>query len=327
MSIAGTASSSDQPVPIAHWVAREAAAREAHIEVLDAVTRVESLTDQGILSLTPTVAQEVQWYGFSTEFQLGRYGEAAAREEALESWEGEDHGLELHRLLAIAHMNLEQHGPALANARRALQVMPLRERSGEAGVEVLQLGLAAAFEAGAFADVVTFGEELQGRIEPDREFQFFARLAAGHLALDNPGRALLIAEAVLEADRAGTINAYDNDRPDLYWVAFQASLAVADTDLMELWAGEFAPYVTGDRRRVYFETLSRFRASQGEGVQALANFLELLDTAPGPEVLRGLCDSCPYARHFQGAPGRRYRGALGRTDLPGELCGSPAERG
>ena len=145
------------------------------------------------------------------------------------------------------------------------------------------MGLAAAFEAGAFADVVTFGEELQGRIEPDREFQFFARLAAGHLALDNPGRALLIAEAVLEADRAGTINAYDNDRPDLYWVAFQASLAVADTDLMELWAGEFAPYVTGDRRRVYFETLSRFRASQGEGVQALANFLELLDTAPGPE--------------------------------------------
>ena len=66
-------------------------------------------------------------------------------------------------------------------------------------------------------------------------------------------------------------------------MAFQASLAVADTDLMELWAGEFAPYVTGDRRRVYFETLSRFRASQGEGVQALANFLELLDTAPGPE--------------------------------------------
>ena len=283
VSIAGTVSSSDQPVPIAHWVAREAAARDAHAEVLDAVTRAESLTDQGILSLAQDVAQEVQWYGFSTEFQLGRYGEAAAREEALEGWEGEDHGFELHRLLAIAHMNLEQYGPALANARRALQVMPLRERSGEAGVEVLQLGLAAAFEAGAFEDVVTFGEELQGRIEPDREFQFFARLAAGHLALDNPGRALLIAEAVLEADRAGTINAYDNDRPDLYWVAFQASLAVADTDLMELWAGEFAPYVTGDRRRVYFETLSRFRASQGEGVQALANFLELLDTAPGPE--------------------------------------------
>jgi tetratricopeptide (TPR) repeat protein len=88
---------------------------------------------------------------------------------------------------------------------------------------------------------------------------------------------------VLEADRAGTIVAYDDDRPDLYWVAFQSSLAVEDADLMELWAGEFAPYVTGDRRRLYFETLSRFRASQGEGVQALANFLELLDTSAGPE--------------------------------------------
>ena len=283
VSIAGTASSSDQPIPVAHWVAREAAARDAHAEVLDAVTRAESLTDQGVLSLAPDVAREVEWYGFSTEFQLGRYGEAAAREEALEGWEGEDRGFELHRLLTIAHVNLEQYAPALANARRALQVMPLRDRSEEAGVEVLQLAFAAAFEAGAFEDVVTFGEELQGRIEPDREFQFFARLAAGHLALDNPARALLIAEAVLEADRAGTIAAYDDDRPDLYWVAFQASLAVADADLMELWAGEFAPYVAGDRRRVYFETLSRFRASQGEGVQALANFLELLNTAPGPE--------------------------------------------
>ena len=62
------------------------------------------------------------------------------------------------------------------------------------------MGLAAAFEAGAFEDVVTFGEELQGRIEPDREFQFFARLAAGHLALDNQQRALQIASVVLEAD-------------------------------------------------------------------------------------------------------------------------------
>ena len=200
MSITGTASSSDQPIPVAHRVAREAAARDAPAEVLDAVTRAESLTDQGVLSLAPDVAQEVQWYGFSTEFQLGGYGEAAAREEALEGWVGEDRGFELHRLLAIAHMNLEQYGQALENARRALQVIPLRDRLAEGGVEVLQLGLAAAFEAGAFEDVVTFGEELQGRIAPDREFQFFARLAAGHLALDNPGRALQIAEAVLEAD-------------------------------------------------------------------------------------------------------------------------------
>ena len=282
VSIAGTAGSSDRPIPVVHWVAREAAARDAQAEVLDAVTSAESLTEQGVLSLAPDVAQEVQWYGFSTEFQLGRYGEAAAREEALEGWVGEDRGFELHRLLAIAHSNLEQYGPALANARRALQVIPLRERLGEAGAELLQLGLAAAFEAGAFEDVVTFGEELQGRVEPDREFQFFAQVAAGHLALDNPGRALQIAEAVLESDRAGTIVAYNEDRPDLYWVAFQASLAVADSELMELWAGELAPYVTGDRRRLYFQTLSRFRASQGEGVQALANFLELLDMAPAP---------------------------------------------
>jgi tetratricopeptide (TPR) repeat protein len=283
VSIAGTAGSSDQPIPVAHWVAREAAARDAPADVLDAVTRAESLAGQGVLSLASDVAQEVQWYGFSTEFQLGMYGEAASREEALEGWVGEDRGFELHRLLAIAHANLGQYGPALENARRALQVIPLRDRLGEGGVELLQLGLAAAFEAGVFEDVVTFGDELQGRVEPDREFQFFARLAAGHLALDNPGRALQIAEVVLEADRAGSIIAYDDDRPDLYWVAFQASLAVADTELMELWAGELAPYVTGDRRRAYFDRLSRFRASRGEGVQALANFLELLDMAPGPE--------------------------------------------
>ena len=283
VSITGTASSSDQPIPVAHWVAREAAARDAPAEVLDAVTRAESLTSQGVLSLAPDVAQEVQWYGLSTEFQLGRYGEAAAREEVLEGWVGEDRGFALRRLLAIAHMNLEQYGPALQNARRALQVIPLRDRLAEGGVEVLQLGFAAAFDAGVFEDVVSFGDELQGRVEPDREFQFFARLAAGHLALDNPGRALQIARAVLEADRAGTIVAYDDDRPDLYWVAFQASLALTDTELMELWSGELAPYVTGDRRRLYFETLSSFRASQGEGDQALANFLELLEMAPGPE--------------------------------------------
>jgi len=283
VSIAGTASALDQPIPVAHWVTREAAAGEAYAEVLDAVTRAESLTTQGVLSLAPDVAQEVQWHGFSTEFQLGRYAEAVAREEALEGWEGEDRGFELHRLMATAHSSLDQHGPALANIRRALDVMPARERSAEAGVEVLNLGLAAAFETGAFENVVSFGEELQGRVDPDREFQFFARLAAGHLALDNPQRALQIAMAVLEADRAGRIVAYDEDRPDLYWVAFQASLAIEDADLMEMWAGEFAPYVTGDRRRLYFQTLSLYRASQGEGVQALANFLEMLDTAPGTE--------------------------------------------
>ena len=283
VSIAGSTSSSDQPVPVAHLVVREAAARAAHAEVLDAVTRADALNAQGVLSLAPDVAREVQWYGFSTEFQLRRYEEAVPREEALEGWKGEDRSFELHRRLAIAHANLDQHGAALASARRALQVIPARDRSAKRGLEVLQLGLGAAFEAGAFEDVVTFGEELQGRVEPDREFQFFARLAAGHLALDNPERALQMARAVLEADRAGRIVAYDEDRPDLYWVAFQASLAVQDAELMELWAGEFAPYVTGDRRRLYFETLSRFRASQGEGVQALANFLELLDSTPGPE--------------------------------------------
>jgi tetratricopeptide (TPR) repeat protein len=283
VSIAGTASSSDQPVPVAHWVTREAAEQEAHADVLDAATRAESLTDQGVLSLAPDVAREVQWHAFSTEFLLGRYSEAVAREEALEGWEGEDRGFELRRLLATAHSNLDQYGPALANVRRALDVMPARERSAEAGVELLNLGLEAAFAIEAFEDVVSFGEELQGRVDPDREFQFFGRLAAGHLALNNPQRSLQIALAVLEADRAGRIVAYDEDRPDLYWVAFQASLAVEDTELMEMWAAEFAPYVTGDRRRLYFETLSRFRASQGEGVQALANFMELLDTAPGAE--------------------------------------------
>ena len=283
VSITGSVSPSDQPVPLAHEVAREAAAREAHVEVLDVVVRAESLIAQGVLTLAPDLAREVQWYAFSTEFQLGRYSEAAAREEALEGWQGEDRGFELHRRLAIAHANLDEHVPALASARRALEVIPARDRSAEGGLEVLQLALAAAFEAGVFEDVVTFGEELQGRIAPDREFQFFARLAAGHLALDNPRRALQIATVVLEEDRAGTIVAYDEDRPDLYWIAFQSSLALADTELMEMWAGEFAPYVTGDRRRVYFEALSRFRASQGEGVQALANFLELLDTTPGPD--------------------------------------------
>ena len=42
VSIAGSAGSSDQPIPVAHRVAREAAAREAHAEVLDVVTMTES---------------------------------------------------------------------------------------------------------------------------------------------------------------------------------------------------------------------------------------------------------------------------------------------
>ena len=108
-------------------------------------------------------------------------------------------------------------------------------------------------------------------------------MAAGHLALDNPRRALQIASVVLDADRAGRIVAYDEDRPDLYWVAFQASLAIVDTELIELWAQEYGPYVTGDRRRPYYEAVAHFRAAQGEGVQALANFLEVLATDPEPE--------------------------------------------
>jgi hypothetical protein len=67
-------------------VVREAAAREEHVEVLDVVARAESLTDQGVLTLAPDIAREVQWYGFSAEFQLGRFAEAVAREEALEGW-------------------------------------------------------------------------------------------------------------------------------------------------------------------------------------------------------------------------------------------------
>ncbi len=282
VSIAGTASASDQPIPVAHRVAREAAERDAYAEVLDAVTSAESLSDQGVLSLAADIAQEVQWHGFSTEIELGRYGDAVAREEALEGWEGEDRGFELHRLMALAHMELGQHGPALENARLAFQVIPLRERSGEPGAEVLNLALAAAFETGAFEEVISLGDDLQGRIEADREFEFFGRLAAAHLALDNPGRALQIATVVLEADQAGTITAYDDNQPDLYWVAFQASLALADTELIELWTGVFSRYVTGDRRRPYYEALTRFRVSQGQGVQALANFRELLDPSPEP---------------------------------------------
>lgn len=283
VSISGSASVSEESVPVVHRIAREAATREAHAEVLDAVTSAESLIAQGVLTLQADVAQEIQWYGFSTEFALGRYQEATAREEALAGWEGEDRGFELHRRLAISHMNLNQYGAALASGCQALQVMPARARSGEAGVEVLQLLTTAAFETEAFDDLVTFSEELQGRAEPDREFEFFSRLAVGHLVLNNPQRALQIARAVLEADRAGRIVAYDEDRPDLYWVALQAAMALADTELIELWAREFAPYVTGDRRRPYYAALSRFRASQGEGVQALANFLALLDPAPEPD--------------------------------------------
>ena len=283
VSIAGSASSSDQPVPVAHRVAREAAARGALAEVLDAATRAESLAAQGVLSLSTEVAQEMQWHAFATEFQMGRYEEAAAREEALDGWEGEDGGVELHRLLALANVNLNQHGPALANARQALEAMPARERAGEIGAELLQLGITSAVEVGAFQDVVTLGEELQGRVEPDREFQLFARLAAGYLALDNPQRTLQIAMAVLDRDRAGAIVAYDDDRPDLYWAAFQASLGVADAALMELWSAEFAPYVAGERRRPYYAAQSRFSASQGEGEQARTHFLELLNPAPEPD--------------------------------------------
>ena len=299
VSIAGTASSSDQPVPIAHWVTREAAARDAYAEVLDAVTRAESLTARGVLSLAPDVAREVQWHGFSTEFQLGRYAEAVAREEALEGWEGEDRGFELHRLMAIVHSSLDQHGPALANIRRALEVMPARERSAEAGVEVLNLGLAAAFETEAFEAVVSFGEELQGRVDPDREFQFFARLAAGHLALDNPQRALQIAMAVLEADRAGRIVAYDEDRPDLYWVAFQASLAIEDAELMEMWAGEFAPYVTGDRRAPVLPDAQSLQGIAGRGRAGSRQLPGAAGHGPRDGVLHRLHDNRPYARHFR----------------------------
>ena len=326
VSIAGTASASDQPIPVAHMVAREAAVRDAYAEVLDAVTRAESLSDQGVLRLAPDIAQEVQWHGFSTEIQLGRYSDAVAREEALEGWEGEDRGFELHRLMALAHAELGQHAAAFASAQRALQVIPLRERSGDSGAEVLYLALSAAFETGAFEDVISFGDELQGRIEPDREFQFFGRLAAGHLALDNPGRALQIAGVVLEADRAGTIVAYDEDRPDLYWVAFQASLALADAELMELWAGEFAPYVTGDRRRPYYEALTRFRVSQGQGVQALANFLELLDTSPEPEFYRDSATVALTLDIFRALQDGDTEGhSAGLTFLAGYAAGLPSQ--
>ena len=283
VSITGSASSSDQPIPVAHWVVREAAARDGYSEVLEAVTSAESLSAEGVLSLAPDVAQEIQWFAFSTEFQVGRYADAVAREEALEGWEGEDRGLELHRLLASAHSKLGQYGPALVNVHRALEVLPMRERAGEAGVEILQLGMTAAFETEAFGEVGAFGEELQGRVGPEREFQLFARVAAARLALNNLEGALQIAMAVRTRDQAGQIEAYDEDRQDLYWVAVQASMALPDTTLMKAWAREYTPYLTDDRRRPYHEALAHFWASQGQGAQALTNFQSLLETTSEPE--------------------------------------------
>ena len=53
VSITGSVSSSDRPIPLAHRLAREASARGAHAEVVDAVTRAEALSSEGVLSLTP----------------------------------------------------------------------------------------------------------------------------------------------------------------------------------------------------------------------------------------------------------------------------------
>lgn len=283
VSIAGSAGSSDHPIPVAHRIVREAAARDGFGDVLGAANTAESLSTQGVLSLAPDVAQEIQWFAFWSEFQVGRYAEAVAREGALEGWQGEDGGLELHRLLAIAHSNLAQYGPALENVRRALEALPARERADEAGADILQLGMTAAFEAEAFEEVVSWGEALQGRVEPDREFQLFARVAEGRLALGNPEGALQIAMAVRTRDQTGQIQAYDDDRPDLYWVAVRASMALPDTVLMNAWAREYTPYLTEEREAPYHEALAHFWASQGQGAQALANFQSLLETTSGPE--------------------------------------------
>lgn len=283
VSIAGSAGVSSHPLPLVRRIARDASARGAQHEVLDVVARADELEAAGVLSLAPDVAREVEWYAFLAEFELGLFEDAMAREGALEDWQGDDGGVDLHRRLAIVHSNLGHHAPAVASVRRALERMPREQRSTEAGVELLQLGLVAAFETGAHEDVLAFGNELQGRVPEDREFETATRMATSHLALGSPQGALQIAMEILDRDRAGTIVAYDDDRPNLFWVAFQGALQLEDPELMELWAGEFAPYVTGDRRREYYRALTHFRISQGQGSQARSNFMEIVNSTTDPE--------------------------------------------
>ena len=282
VSIAGSAGVPSPPLPLARRLARDASVRGAHSEVLAIVASADELEVAGVLSLAPDVAREVEWYAFLAEFELGRFEEAMAREGALEGWQGDDGGVDLHRRLAIVHSDLGHHAPALANARRAVEIMPHQQLSTEAGVELLQLGLIAASETGAHEDVLAFGD-LQGRVAEDREFNRAMRMATSHLALGNPQGALQIAMEIRDRDVAGTIVAYGEDRPNLLWVGFQGALQLEDPELMELWAAEFAPYVTGDRRQEYYRSLSRFRITQGQGPRARSDLMEIVNPATDPE--------------------------------------------
>jgi len=283
ISIAGSEGVPSPPLPLVRRLARDASARGAHSEVLAIVASADDLEAAGVLSHAPAVAREVEWYAFLAEFELGRFEDAMAREGALEGWQGDDGGVDLHRRLAIVHSDLGHHAPALANARRAVESMPRQQLSTEAGVELLQLGLIAASETGAHEDVLAFGDRLQGRVAEDREFNMATRMATAYLALGNPQGALQIAMEVRDRDVAGTIVAYGDDRPNIFWVGFQGALQLQDPGLMELWAAEFAPYVTGDRRQEYYRSLSRFRISQGQGPQARSDLMEILNPATDPE--------------------------------------------
>jgi tetratricopeptide (TPR) repeat protein len=194
--------------------------------------------------------------------------------------------VDLHRRLTIVHSNLGHQAPALASARRAVEIMSPQQRSTEDGIELLRLGLVAASETGAHEDVLAFGDGLQEKVVEDREWNTAMRIATAQLALGNPQGALQIAMEILDRDQSGTILAFEGERPNLFWVGFQGALQLGDPALTELWAAEFAPYLEGDRRQEYYRALSRFRLSQGQSSQAHSDLMEILQPTTDPAFFR-----------------------------------------
>jgi len=282
VSIAGSAGVPTPPIPLVRRLASDASARSAHGEVLNIVAQADALEAAGVLSFDADVAREVEWYAFLAEFELGRFEEAMARKEALEDFRGDDGGVDLHRRLTIVHANLGHQAPALASARRAVEIMSPQQRSTEDGIELLRLGLVAASETGAHEAVLAFGDGLQEKVAEDREWNTGMRIAAAQLALANPQGALQIALEILDRDRAGTILAYEGERPNLFWIGFQGALQLGDPGSTELWAAEVAPYVEGGRRQEYYRALSRFRLSQGQGSQAHSDLMEIVQPTTDP---------------------------------------------
>lgn len=285
ITIAGALVSETEPVPLLHLDVLEAAAGGQSNEVLARMGDLEKQMEEGLLGLSPELAQKLQWHAMVAEVALGMFAEAADREVDLEGWTGGDHGWSVSRVLAHIHHQLDNQADVLDHSVGALDVIPDSERGSQAEIDLLRMAVGAAFMTGAYHEVTELGQRYLANIEPDDEYELRMRLAGSWLELGQPAQALAIADDLLQRESDGEIAIFGDDRTALGWTAFKSAIALAEDEAVERWGSRIEPELDIAQLAQFHLLLGVFRLEHGR-VDAARERLTSVSLLGDPNLLR-----------------------------------------